>query len=175
MSRSTTAASPRAKKSYADRPVAAPKATPSTTGRTVTIYSKLPYNLLAQMYELVDGLAIVGNNQVAIKRASRVGRQHVINGNAIEEGVQHDKAITNGFAITTKFPADVWESWSRANAGADYLENHLVFAVGTVRDGDQEASSLRDIKSGLERLDQKNPGARMPRGAGFARVEQGRL
>jgi hypothetical protein len=60
--------------------------------------------------------------------------------------------IKGGYAFTPNIPADFWEEWLEQNELADYVVNHMIFALPEVASTKARAVEHEDERSGLEPL-----------------------
>lgn len=70
--------------------------------------------------------------------------------------------IVGGFGITYGVPTELYDMWAKANAGRTMFKNGLIFKVEGRDDASVSdmAKTLKDQKTGMERLDPK----KLPKG-----------
>jgi hypothetical protein len=68
----------------------------------------------------------------------------------VPDGYVMPPDIKGGYAFTPGIPVDFWEQWLKQNAQADYVLNHMVFALPAMADAKIKAVSHEAEKSGLE-------------------------
>jgi hypothetical protein len=133
---------------------------PATTGDTVTVASKLPYDLIIRGFVLRDEREQMANgsyHEYKIWRPS--GETHRINGTGGRPMERPPAAeMAAGFALTHGVPADLMDRWMRDNAGMEAVVNGLIFVTKKRHDATDEAFRRRDLRTGLEPIDPNDPG-----------------
>jgi hypothetical protein len=79
-----------------------------------------------------------------------------LNGTAVHYGTP--PVAVNGVALTHNVDADFWARWSKEYKNYTPVRLGLIFAGANDSDVIAQAAELRDVKTGLEPLDQDNPG-----------------
>lgn len=79
-----------------------------------------------------------------------------------------------GYALTQGCPVEIWNRWLADNRRAEAVTRDLVFAEPTMERARNRAADLGQsgAESGLEPVDQFNPGRRV-RGEGGLKIERG--
>ena len=153
MSDSKPAAAPRAP--------ARPASAPSSSGATVTVASKLPNKFTIRRHVAETTMQPVlggGMREVTVYRpCTGPGEEFVLNGTAVEFGLQRNWQMAHGFALTMGVPKDLWDAFVEQNKGAAVLENGLIFAHAKTVDTSAHAKENRAQRSGLEPLDPTKP------------------
>jgi hypothetical protein len=153
---------------------------PSTGTATVTVASKLPFNLILRLFRMEDFTYPYGGGYKTLKEAVRMEEagEYVINGTgipvaAMRNHVDIDKIVISGAALTPGIPKDFWDKWYHDNQKSDYVKNGLIFAA----DNDERARAMAKervkVKSGLEPIDPDNPGERLSRSRYGLEVQPG--
>lgn len=121
---------------------------------TVQVACKLPHGLIMEIVE--PGHMInpgpVGQ-RVTLKGANSL---RVVTGNRGVSQGDHPYAITS---VDKEF----WDAWFKRNQDLPFVKNKLVFALDKEDAVKSEIRNLKDVKTGLEALDQKND-PRLPKG-----------
>jgi len=111
-----------------------------------------------------------GTNQ-KVKRYKATGEQFVIKGVQTASAGQAFAAnpavrelLPGGFALTYGVPKGLWDNWLHHNRNSQIVKRGVIFAMPSMQAATEEAKKHADTKSGLEPVDQANPGARMPGG-----------
>lgn len=117
---------------------AAPAAAPATSGKTVTVYCKLPHGI---RYNLPSGeelriVGALGDERSQLQVAGLPGADSVA-----------------GFGVTRNVSAEAW-AWVVEKYGKDAAHrNELIFAQEKEKSGNAEAEEKADEKTGFEPID----------------------
>lgn len=183
-----TAAPPAAREAPTNGDVAKSEASPSPLSQasgteTVTVACKMPNGITMRLHEMVEERRIVNGMVIEEKIARLVeaggtncelpGR-YKLNGfsidlHAMSTGVPPDHEIQGGYGLTYGIPRDYWERWAQTD-GKDFVARNIVFAAASEQRARDKAREMKGVASGLEPIDQSNPGARTGLGR---RVERG--
>ena len=141
---------------------APPTATPSRSGRTVTVASKLPYTMILRLHQFDEVQEpVMGGGWRTVKQARPMGKAVVLNGNAHPVNQAPSQQVVGGYALTFGVPADFFDEWVRQNADHDAVLNNLIFAHEKHGHAEGQAKEQKGIRSGFEAIDPKNPGSRL--------------
>jgi len=132
------------------------------TSGTLTVACRLPNGLILRTFEMVDTHEQGPLQSRTVKMARFTGKQHKINGNSFAQNKapMFAQMENHGYALTHDVPAELWNQWLEQNKDADIVTRGHIFAHGDGRSVRAEATEKKDVKTGLERLDQK----KTPRG-----------
>ena len=129
-----------------------------TSSGTVTVASKLPFPLRLQLQKPVKRVERDAGGTHEVESYVKTGKTVVIQGCARPVGVDSDKHLVGGFALTHDVDADFWAEWVKQHEGFEPLEKGLIFAAP--KGGTQsEAKNRRDLVSGFEPLNPSRPPA----------------
>lgn len=129
---------------------------PSTA--TVTVASKLPFDLIMRLYDFVERHEPVmggGTRAYRISEHRRGSKTFVAQGNSWPQNKGPHQELSFGFAITRDIPKAFWDEWVEQNKEADYVVNKMIFAHGDAGSTKSQAREMEEERSGLERLDPK--------------------
>lgn len=141
--------------------------TPGTSAETVTVACKLPSGLVMRLFQSHDidyPMFGGGYKTVSEWRQMEGAPTYELNGFSHHLEMAPEYAIAGGYALTPGIPKDFWEMWLEQNQSADFVKNNLIFAAGSENSARAQAKEQREVKSGLERLDPKNPPAQFRKG-----------
>jgi hypothetical protein len=139
---------------------------PATGTETVTVACKVPNGLILRVYDKVDGEEpIYGGGSKRIDQFYQTGESIVLRGSSLDpidlkSGNLPLYPHVGGFALTAGVPKAFWEKWKEQNADHPVLKNNLVFAADGTDKASGEARDKVDVKSGMEGIDQDDPGKR---------------
>jgi hypothetical protein len=130
-----------------------------TGSATVTVASKLPFDLVMCLYDFTQQFEPVmggGAREYKIAQQRRGSKMFIINGCSYAQNKGPHQQLSDGFAITHDIPKDFWDEWKEQCKEADFIVNGLIFANEQARSTYAEAKEKAGEKSGLERLDPNN-------------------
>jgi hypothetical protein len=131
----------------------------STGSQTVTVASKLPWDLELKLYDKrKESEQVHGMYREYFKYYHRVGSPtYLISGVSYNKNLgDNGKKIESGYSLTHNIPKAFWDEWLEQNKEGDFCKNGMIFAhtdLASVRSEGAEKASLR---SGMERLDRDN-------------------
>lgn len=153
--------------------------TPPATGTdTVTVACNLPNGLILQVYDVEVVTNYLPNGREIKENVATLNLaigQHVLNGQKLDHAalaaanmpdyrVIRGSTPDTGYALTSGVPRDLWEAWLSQNKTSPLVANRHVYASSTESRAADEAREYKDIRSGLQGLNQ----------AGDYRVPNGR-
>jgi len=142
--------------------VAAPPV--STAGDTVTVGCKLPNGLVLHLDEMIPyRIPLPGGGSVTEERSRRLPDTFTLNGSAIDlAGIAETGTvphlIVGGYGITTGIPRDFWERWLAANRDSEIVKKEMIIAAGNEMSARSMAVERAKIRTGMEPIDQNDPG-----------------
>ena len=140
--------------------IEAPAVPAKKTSRTVCVACKIPQGLALQLQTPMKRRTPKGlgsdNDYEEVLYNVKGGQTYNVFGPAIPamggvpDGYIMPPDIKGGYAFTPGIPADFWEKWLHQNEQADYVTNHMIFALPEVASAKAKAVEQEEIKSGLE-------------------------
>jgi hypothetical protein len=123
----------------------------STSASTVTVASKLPFSLRLQLQKKLSRTedAFGGGVREVVSRI-KDGRTLVIEGCSRPVGVDSEKQLVGGFALTHNVDAEFWNTWLAENGEFPPVEKGLIFATPKAGGTESEARDRRSLISGFE-------------------------
>ena len=146
---------------------------PATTGETVMVACKLPHGVLLRIFDWQEYDEQQRDGTVKrAKRAIPLETEFVVRGPWVASaGQAYNRAnsavaelLPGGYALTHGCPKDLWDRWYDQNRMTALVRNKIIFAHASQPTVNEEACGLRQVKSGMEPLDPRNPAERMPGG-----------
>lgn len=132
----------------------------STGSKTVTVASKLPFDMIMRVYDkkTVHEPIMGGGVREYQKFVRRQGaKSYLITGNSFPQNQGPGQVqIADGYAITNDIPKDFWDEWLEQHKEADFIVNGMIFAHSERASTFSQAREMADVKTNLERLDPKN-------------------
>jgi hypothetical protein len=136
---------------------------------TVTVACSLPTGHILQIYDIEESEQVLPNGRTFKENIATVNLEHGqwhLNGAALDYGalaggnvpdyrVIKGSAPGTGYGLTMGVPRDFWEAWLKQNATSPLVKNRLIFAASTEDAAVGEARDYKDLRSGLQGLDQK--------------------
>lgn len=133
-----------------------PAASAPATGTAVcTVYCKHWPGLILRVGEMVpmSEPSPTGLRDIPGGVFRETGRFQVF-GPARAVGADARAPVIGGYAVTHGVPKDLWDAWFKENQHSDIVRNRIIFAYEDASRGNDEASELRSLKTGMEPLSQ---------------------
>ncbi|AWJ93314.1 hypothetical protein Sp245p_26190 (plasmid) [Azospirillum baldaniorum] len=131
---------------------------PATSGETVTVACKLPHGLELRTFTMEEvSEPVMGGGFRSVKMARQDETTFVIKGNAFPQNMAPEHPIIGGFGLTPGVPKGFWDKWLEQNASSALVRSGLIFAHAKPGHAEGEARERTELRSGLERIDPKNP------------------
>jgi hypothetical protein len=147
---------------------------PATSGDTVTIACKIPHGIILRIFQWDEfDEPTRDGSWKRIKQARDIpDLQFVARGTWLASAGQAfnpsnpavAELLPGGYALTPGCPKDIWDRWFEQNKQSLIVRNKLIFAHSDHPTVHQEATGMRETKTGLEPLDKNKPAERMPGG-----------
>ena len=142
-------------------------AVPHVTGHTtimsardvVSVACKMPNGLILREMSREDTQEpVLGGGMRSVTYHRPTGEQVAIKGTSGVYGQPAPILTAGGFRITKDVPKAIWDSWYEHNQKSDMVRNGLIFASEKYEDTKAFAREHESAMSGLEGIDQNNPG-----------------
>lgn len=134
--------------------------TPSTA--TVTVASKLPFDVIARLFDFRERTEpVMGGGVRTFKMAERRrgSKEFIFQGNSWAQNKGPHQELSFGYAVTRDIPKAFFDEWLEQNKEAEYVVNGMIFAHADANSTKAQAREMEEERSGLERLDpNKLPG-----------------
>lgn len=128
----------------------------ANSGGVVTIACNMPNGVVLRLDKMVDQDEMTTNGVRTVKVAEKIGEIR-LHGTAKPFGEERRCAFVAGFALTPNVPAADWEHWLKDNQNSALVHNGCIFAYEKREDVEAAARDHRDVKSGLQPLDMRDP------------------
>jgi hypothetical protein len=157
---------------------AAQKATPprNAPGGTVTVGCKLPSGFVMETHRFEPIFEpVLGGGTRETRRAFKTGREHTLNGYAINpleamKGNVPTHLIIGGYGLTSGVPRDFWDEWYAEYKDSALVKNQVIVMHETADGARAMVVDRAKVQSGFEPIDPENPGAKNPE---FRRIQRG--
>ena len=122
---------------------------------TVTVACKLPHGFEMKVQEPYSMFEqVMGGGSREVTRYRDKGEPVFIRGVSVHEGVP---IITHGgYALTQNVDEAFFNAWMAQWKDSAMVKNQLVFAMAKEESAQAKGRELKEVKSGMERLDPEN-------------------
>lgn len=135
---------------------------------TVTVACKVPNGLILHLQQKIKRWEQGPGGAREVDAWIRLADEEVyIKGSSVDiDGLKRgnfDQALVGGaygYALTFNVSKKFWDTWLEQNKDTLLVKNKQIFAYKSEADTRAEASECRDVKSGLEPIDQDNPASK---------------
>jgi hypothetical protein len=125
----------------------------SKGSKHVSVACKVPNGLVLRVFKSrKEHQQVMGGGSREVEVNYQVGEGFKVNGPK-PLSAQPNFAMPGGYALTHNVPADVWESWLKANEDSVMVKNKQIFAAATSEAAAKMAVEHEEVKSNLEPLD----------------------
>ena len=119
----------------------------------VSVACKVPNGLVLRAFKSrKEHQLVLGGGSREVEVNYQVGEGFKVNGPK-PLSAQPNFAMPGGYALTHNVPADMWESWLKANEDSAMVKNKQIFAAASSEVATKMAVEHEDVKSNLEPLD----------------------
>ncbi len=121
---------------------------------TVTVACKMPNGIYMTIYGMHDhDVPVLGGGMRTEKRAYPMNEPILIHGPAAPQGQSSKHLVIGGYAMTPNVPAQVAKKWMHDNRDSPLVQNKVVFIAASSERATSQATELKAMRSGFERLD----------------------